>query len=96
MIGKKIIGNVTAKNYLKESLWSILRFIINRKGSSWDQFDPEIYFVAILRMVVNSSCCVICELNWKVFMAIVKHFPVKMKLASFWCVNLIKYTMCAS
>ena len=44
---KKIIGNVTAKNYLKESLSSILRFIIQGKGSSWKRFDPEIYFVAI-------------------------------------------------
>ena len=32
---KKIIGNVTAKNYLKESLSSILCFIIQGKGSSW-------------------------------------------------------------
>ena len=40
---------------------------------------------------MNSSCCVICELNWIVFMAIVKHFRVKMRLASFCCVNLIKY-----
>ena len=31
--------------------------------------------------------------NWIVFMAIVKHFRVKMRLASFCCVNLIKYTM---
>ena len=42
---------------------------------------------------MNSSCCVICELNWIVFMAIVKHFRVKTMLASFCCVNLIKYTM---
>ena len=42
---------------------------------------------------MNSSCVVICELNWIVFMAIVKHFRVKMRLASFCCVNLIKYTM---
>ena len=49
--GKKIIGNVTAKNYLKESLSSILCFIIQGKGSSWKRFDPEIYFVAILRRV---------------------------------------------
>ena len=48
--GKKIIGNVTAKNYLKESLSSILCFI-QGKGSSWKRFDPEIYFVAILRRV---------------------------------------------
>ena len=49
--GKKIIGNVTAKNCLKESLSSILCFIIQGKGSSWKRFDPEIYFVAILRRV---------------------------------------------
>ena len=45
--GKKIIEPVTAKNYLKESLSSILGFIIQRKGSSWKGFDPEINFVAI-------------------------------------------------
>ena len=37
-----IIGNVTAKNYLKESLSSVLCFIIQGKGSSWKRFDPEI------------------------------------------------------
>ena len=42
---------------------------------------------------MNSSCCVICELNWIVFMAIVKHFRVKIRLASFCCVNLIKYSI---
>ena len=31
---KKIIGKVTAKNYLKESLWAILCFITQGKGSS--------------------------------------------------------------
>ena len=46
--GKKIIGNVTAKNYLKESLSFILCFIIQGKGSSWKWFEPEIYFVDIL------------------------------------------------
>ena len=40
---------------------------------------------------MNSSCFIICELNWIVFMAIVKHFSVKMRLASFYCANLIKY-----
>ena len=45
--GKKIIENVTAKNYLKESLSSILCFIIQGKGFSWKGFDPEIYFVVI-------------------------------------------------
>ena len=40
--GKKKIGNVIAKNYLKESLSSILCFIIQGKGSSWKRFDPEI------------------------------------------------------
>ena len=39
---------------------------------------------------MNSSCFMICEVNWIVFMAIVKHFLVKMRLASFWCVKLIK------
>ena len=48
--GKKIIGNVTAKNYLKESLSCILCFIIQGKGFSWERFDPEIYFFAILRI----------------------------------------------
>ena len=40
---------------------------------------------------MNSLCFIICELNWIVFMAIVKHFRVKMRLASFCCANLIKY-----
>ena len=48
--GKNIIGNVTAKNHLKESLSSILCFTIQGKGSSWRRFNPEIYFVAILRV----------------------------------------------
>ena len=39
---KKITGNVTAKNYLKESLSCILCFIIQGKGSSCKRFDPEI------------------------------------------------------
>ena len=39
---KNKTGNVTAKNYLKESLSSILCFIIQGKGSSWKRFDPEI------------------------------------------------------
>ena len=42
VLSKKIIGNATAKNYLKESLSSILCFIIRGKGSSWKLFDPEI------------------------------------------------------
>ena len=46
VFSKYIVGNVTAKNYLKESLSSILCFIM------------------------------ICELNWMVFMAIIKHFLV--------------------
>ena len=40
---------------------------------------------------MNSSCFIIRELNWIVFMAIVKHFRDKMRLASFCCANLIKY-----
>ena len=39
---------------------------------------------------MNSFCFMISELNWIVFMAIVKYFLVKMRLASFWCVILIK------
>ena len=39
---KNINGNVTAKNYLKESLSCILCFIIQGMGSSWKRFDPEI------------------------------------------------------
>ena len=50
VFSKKIIGNVTAKNYLKESLSFILCFIIQGKGSSWKPFDPEILFVVILRI----------------------------------------------
>ena len=40
---------------------------------------------------MNSSCFIICELSWIVFMAIVKHFRVKMRLAFFCRANLIKY-----
>ena len=50
VFSKKIIGNVTAKNYLKESLSSILCFIIQGKGFSWKRFDPEILFIVILRI----------------------------------------------
>ena len=38
---------------------------------------------------MNSSCFIICELNWIVFMAIVKHFHVKMRLASFCCAKFV-------
>ena len=38
---------------------------------------------------MNSSCFIICELNWIVFIAIVKHFRVKMRLAFLCCANLI-------
>ena len=40
---------------------------------------------------MNSLFFIIWELNWLVFMIIVKHFRVKMGLASFCCANLIKY-----
>ena len=43
---------------------------------------------------MNSSCFMICERNWIVFMAIVKQYLVKMRLASFWCVKLIKSSVC--
>ena len=42
---------------------------------------------------MNSSCCVTCKRNWIFFMAVVKHFRVKMRLASLCCFNLIKYTI---
>ena len=45
--GKKLIGKVTAKNYLKESLLSILCFNIQGKGSPREGFDPEIVFCCI-------------------------------------------------
>ena len=34
---------------------------------------------------MNSSCFIICELNWIVFMAMAKHFRVKMRLAFLCC-----------
>ena len=77
-----IIGNVTAKNFLKERLPIIANTWFVSKNISLEKV-----------VFMNSSCFVICELNWIVFMAIVKHFRVKMRLASFCCVNLIKYTM---
>ena len=39
--------------------------------------------------IMNSSCFIICELNWIVFMAKVMHFRVKMRSAFFYCANLI-------
>ena len=50
-----IIGNVTAKNYLKESLSSIICFIFQGEGSSWKRFDPEIYFGNLTRLSFLSS-----------------------------------------
>ena len=44
--GKKIIGNVTAKNYLKETMLSILCFIIQGKSSSGKSLILEIRFTA--------------------------------------------------
>ena len=40
---------------------------------------------------MNSSCSVLCGLNWIVFMATVKHFRVKMRLASFCCVKVLNH-----
>ena len=42
--GKKIIGNVTAKNYLKGSLLSIWASLFIRKRLFRKGFDPEILF----------------------------------------------------
>ena len=77
-----IIGNVTAKKFLKERLPHIANMLFVSKNISLEK-------VAFM----NSSCFVICELNWIDFMPIVKHFRVKLRLASFCCVNLNKYTM---
>ena len=44
--GKNIIENVTAKNYLKETLMSILCFIIQGKGSSGKSLILKFCFVA--------------------------------------------------
>ena len=44
--GKKIIGNVTAKFFLKESLLPIFVPHYSRKRFFRKGFDPEIYFVA--------------------------------------------------
>ena len=52
---KKIIGNVTAKNYLTESLSSIVCFVIQGNGSSWKRFDPEIYFGNLTQLSFLSS-----------------------------------------
>ena len=73
---------MTAKTFLKGRLPLIANMLFVSKNISLEK-------VAIM----NSSCFVICELNWIFFMAIVKHFRVKMRLASFCSVNLIKYTM---
>ena len=42
---KKIIENVTVKNYMKESLLSILLSILFKERFFRKGFDPEIYFV---------------------------------------------------
>ena len=73
---------MTAKNFLKERLPLIANMLLVSKNISLEK-------VAFM----NSSCFVICELNWIVFMAKVNHFRVKMRLASFCSVILIKYTM---
>ena len=73
---------MTAKNFLKERLPLIANMLFVSKNLSLEK-------VAFM----NSSYFVICELTWIVFMEIVKHFRVKMRLASFCSVNLIKYTM---
>ena len=50
---KKKIGNMTMKNYLKESLLSLLCFIIGGQGSSEKGFkilncETEIYLIAVV------------------------------------------------
>ena len=50
---KKNFGNMTMKNYLKESLLSLLCFIIHGQGSSENGFkilnyETEIYLIAVV------------------------------------------------
>ena len=65
---KKNNMNVTAKNFLKERLSLIANMLFVSKNISLEKVT-----------LWNSSCFVICELNWIVFMAIVKHFRVKIR-----------------
>ena len=58
--GKKIIGNVTAKNYLKETLLSILCFIIQGKGSSGKRLILKFCFVAYGNLTHNETGRVFC------------------------------------
>ena len=73
--------------------WNSQEFF-ERKIASKSKY--VVFFKKILLEKVafmNSSCFVICEPNWIVFMAIAKHFRFKMRLAFFCSVNLIEYTM---
>ena len=63
---KKIIGNVTAKNFWKERLPLIANMLFVSKNISLEKVT-----------FMNSSCFVICELKWIVFMAIVSIFVSK-------------------
>ena len=58
--------NVIANNFLKERLPLIASMLFVSKNISLEKMA-----------FMNSSCFVICELNWIVFMAIVKYFHVK-------------------
>ena len=72
--GEKATGNVTANNYLKESLSSMLCFIIQGKGSSGKGLIPKLI---LLRMVIRNdwvSCLHARNEIGRVFASNGKHF----------------------
>ena len=66
---KKISGNVTVKNYLKESLLSNSCFIIHGQGSSEKRLilncDTENYFIAYM-VSVTWIVFLVCTLTIKI------------------------------
>ena len=84
----EVHGNLTRLSFLSSrTQWNRKRFSPLRANMLFVSKNSSLEKVAFM----NSSCFIICELNWIVFMAIVKHFRVKMRLAFFCCANLIKY-----
>ena len=85
----EVHGNLTRLSFLSSrTQWNRKRFSPLRANMLFVSKNCSLEKVAFM----NSSCFIICELNWIVFMAIVKHFRVKMRLAFLCCcANLIKY-----
>ena len=84
----EVHGNLTRLSFLSSrTQWSRKRFSPVIANMLFVSKNCSLEKVAFM----NSSCFIICELNWIVFMAIVKHFRVKMRLAFLCCANLIKY-----